>query len=100
MLAALALVLAMWGALRLASVVATAVEVTISRPSVGDAAVVYHATITDGERARHIQHILNDDAPFCPLLTCGSAPACSIRPDEDRRFYTFDFRFSVAGVPT
>ncbi len=100
MLAVVALVLATWGALRLASVVTTAVEVTISRPSVGSAAVVYHAMITDGEQARRIQHILNDDAPLCPLLTCGRAPACSIGPDQDRRFYTFDFRFSVAGVPT
>jgi hypothetical protein len=100
LLAVLALVLAMWGALRLASILATAVEVTISHPSTTGAAVVYHATITNGEQARRIQRILNDDAPLCPLLTCGSAPACSTGPDEDRRFYTFDFRFSVAGVPT
>src|SRR5690242_4284071 len=95
-LLALALLVAAYvGSYHVAAGYATAVEVTIARPS---GAVVYHHTITDGEQARRIQRILNtargygifDNGPVC-----GGA-----YPLGPSLVYHYDFRFAIAGVTT
>lgn len=95
-LAALALLtVAYLSAYRAAYSDATAVEVTISRP---DGTMAYHANITNADKARRIQHMLNgalDLTIWQNVSTVRGMPTVTTLTS-----YTYDFRFAIAGIAT
>jgi hypothetical protein len=99
-LIALALLVAAYvGAYHVAAGYATAVEVTIARP---DGTVAYNANITDGNEVQRLHRLLNDVRAYPgpnPLIRA-SMPPCYYGPDYDQHFYSYEVRFSIAGLPT